>query len=515
MLDLTGANLMSYLLRVITDAVNRNPRFKSTLGKVTFSDSSMVMWGDVRISIKDISTQGNRLSPDYFMCKQYGRALAAKVEQCDGSFIEWIQETDKTRLTPEAGVYYINVDSVDPKTNNVGVTIHQYRWKEGGFKNAQGSVAYLSPSVDGTTLTASDAATGLPVQIEGFLSYVFLLQPVTTLVLNQGTTTLTPMVDYWYQRTVSTVVYPALATGTETMIAIPGGSSVISFSLTDQTGYKLRLGIDYNICGFNRVQLSEYTPSGSTITANVVMKADPASVVGTNPENIIPFGILPTETIGQVFIHTSSGDYLNVDANLDGTYTLPTLLKPGEWVRWEVRIDAGQTQAVAKKYNLNSNIIPGLNLAMGDSVLVGDQIAIIVSPTVTETYEVFGSKESLNFTIEVRANDLQTSSDISELLKQQLLVMRRENMEADGVTIYDMPRSYRGEQRDPSGTAPSYTYTITVTAAADWKVYRPLVTRLTHLEVTETAYVNDFQGKIQLAPQMRAFGTTSFISSYS
>jgi len=191
------------------------------------------------------------------------------------------------------------------------------------------------------------------------------------------------------------------------------------------------------------------------------------------------------------------------------------LLKPGEWVRWEVRIDAGQTQAVAKKYNLNSNIIPGLNLAMGDSVLVGDQIAIIVSPTVTETYEVFGSKESLNFTIEVRANDLQTSSDISELLKQQLLVMRRENMEADGVTIYDMPRSYRGEQRDPSGTAPSYTYTITVTAAADWKVYRPLVTRLTHLEVTETAYVNDFQGKIQLAPQMRAFGTTSFISSYS
>jgi len=65
-------------------------------------------------------------------------------------------------------------------------------------------------------------------------------------------------------------------------------------------------------------------------------------------------------------------------------------------------------------------ILPGLRLAIGDNVVVGDQCAIIVSPTLTETYEVFGSKENLSFTLEVKQMTCKQLSDLSEMLKREL-----------------------------------------------------------------------------------------------
>jgi hypothetical protein len=127
-----------------------------------------------------------------------------------------------------------------------------------------------------------------------------------------------------------------------------------------------------------------------------------------------------------------------------------------------------------RKMEMNKDLVPGLWLAIGDLVTKDDQVAIIVSPTWTETYEVFGSKENLSFTLEVKSNDLTTSSEISELIKHRLLVQARTNMEADGITIFEVGRDQQGEQRDLSGTAPSYSYMLNVSAAADWKTFIPL-----------------------------------------
>jgi hypothetical protein len=259
---------------------------------------------------------------------------------------------------------------------------------------------------------------------------------------------------------------------------------------------------------------------------------------------------------GQVSIQTTAGSFPNQTANSDGTITLPQLLQPGESCHWEVRISAPQVRARAKKWELNSFVIvdpntidyrqppsvkgqpkpepvqfsagrpllangeeqyflPGLQVAIGDQVTVGDQVAIIVSPTITETYEVFGSKENISFTLEIKANDLQTASDLAELLKQQLLVLGRENTEADGLTIFEATRDFQGVQRDPSGTVPAYVYTVSVSAMADWKMFVPLVTRMVRYEITETSANPDFQGKLQMAKRVTALGATAFIPDYS
>ena len=365
-LDLTGANLIGYLLRVIRDAVSRNPRFNSTLGEVTFQSNNMIQYRDVQITIRDVATSGNRLSPDYFMCNQYGRALVAKVENKEGTFIEWIKEIDTTGQTPTAGVYYLNINAVNEKTNDVDLTIQKFRWVEGKYYNAVGSVAYLRAGIDGTTLTAKDLVTGDSVAIEGFVNYVFLLVPTQTLQLYYpDATPLIPMVDYWYQRTESEVIIQSTVGGAE-IANIPSGLPVtgwvantvyaqnsfirdpkgdiqfatvsgtsgstspiwntspqgvttdgqvvwsnigeawISFTLFDQDGYQLQQGKDWRYFGKGFIQLSQWSPSGSTITATVVAKANPATVIGTNPENILQVGVKPNESLapGQVFIHT-------------------------------------------------------------------------------------------------------------------------------------------------------------------------------------------------------------------
>jgi hypothetical protein len=501
----------------------------------------MIQYRDVQITVRDVSTSGNRLSPDYFVCNQYGRALVAKVENKEGTFIEWIKETDVTGQTPVSGVYYFNVNAVNEKTNDVDLTIHKFRWVEGKYYNAVGSIAYLKSGIDGTTLTAKDLATGDTVAIEGFVNYVILTVPTQTLQLYYADDTpLVPMTDFWYQRASSEVIIQSTLGGAE-VANIPG--QWVSFTLFDQDNYQLQKNRDWQYFGKGFIQLGQWSPAGSTITANIVQKVDPSTVSGTNPENILHLGVGPNESLapGQVFIHTTEGDWYDATVNADGTVTLPQLLKPGEWVRWEVRIDAGQTTCRGKKFAINGfwqtytdlqgtlqyyldpstqqrvDAFPGLAVAMGDAVVAGDQAALIVSPTTTETYEVYGSKENLDFTLDFRSNDLQTSSDLSELLKQQLLIMRRQNMEADGITIFEARRSYRGQQRDMSGTAPMFVYSVSISASADWKVFIPKVTRVTSFEISDTAAIPDFQGKLEMTPRVSALGSTrfQFINHYS
>jgi hypothetical protein len=629
MIDLTGANLVNYLLREIRNIVERNPRWKNTLGKVTFPANTIMRWGDVWVSVTSVTTSGNRLSPAYFMCTQIGRAILAKVGDKDGQFIEWTREVDPANQNPPAGVYYLNVDFFDDKTRDLGLTVHKYRWVEGNLAQAAGTVVNFRSGIDLNTVSFSDSATSTPVEAKTFNQstggFAYLITPTqqlactynnglnapawnATLTYSPGTVvteggaafvaagtstgvtpgtnpaiwspyvalvplagqSLTPLVDFWYQRPQSAVIIEKTVSGSQ-LANIP--SPYISVTFTDQDGYVLRPGLDYVFQGPQWIVLSQYTPAGSTITANMVSKVNPVNAVGIMPENYLQVNLGPNETIasGQVFVSTTTGNFTNPTPQPDGSLLIPQLLQPGDYLRWEVRIDSGEVKVLAKKWEINNlaqvdpntityarvdaegnrlaqpitasfvqnadpseltnvvqtsagtpllvdghqnPILPGLRLAIGDNVVVGDQCAIIVSPGLTETYEVFGSKENLSFTLEVKANDLQTSSDLAEMIKSQLLVMTRENTEADGITIFEVSRSFTGQARDTSGTAPTYINTITVSAAADWKVYIPLVTRLTHFEIAETMVETDFLGKLQMAPRMKAFGSEIFIPSY-
>jgi hypothetical protein len=593
-IDLTGANLVAYLQRLIRPIVEQNPRFRNALGDVTFPANSnpttALRWKDLQVIVKTVTTSGTRLSFDYFMFTERGRAILCKVADKDGLFIEWTKEIDPTQKTPQAGVYYMNIDYVSEETRDVGLTVQKYIWVEGkgAATGAMGSVVTFRPNiidpstgqqVDLNTLIATDPSTGTAVTFNAmnssFGGTITLILPCTKLWLTfSNGTALIPNTDYWYERPVTELICQSTVGGAE-ILGISG--AYVSVTFTDQNGYELRPNIDYRFYGSPQyIQISAQSPPGSTITANMIAKLNPYTTSPVNSENIINIGMLPSQSLAtnQVFIHTTQGNYTDPIVNTDGTITLPVLLQPGDTYRYDIRINAGTFKAVAKKWEINSLVIvdpntieyakpdpnqqgrwepisasfvqnaagdpsqlagvvqtsagkplldqngdrsyifPGLWLAFGDIAVKGDQAAVIISPSLTETYQVYGSKENLTFTLEIKSNDLQTSSDLAEMIKQHLLITSRTNVEADGLTIFEATRDFVGESRDPSGTASNYIYNVTVTASADWKLFKPLVTRLVSFEIVNKPYTGNFAGNLQATPRMAAFGTTMFVRSY-
>jgi hypothetical protein len=538
MLDLTGANLIQYLIRVSKDVAYRNPRFKNTLGEVSFASNNQINFGDTQLLVKSVTTSGTRLSPDYFICTRHGQAILCKVEDKDGQFVEFVTETNAA-MTLDPGTYYFNVDSVDEQTQQVGLTIKKYKWRQGKITNAFGSNIYFSPAVlaalpAGQTilnLIPSDSANPANViSYNTYGSYMTLLTAIQSIVVTNNVThiALAPNTDYWAIRSQSQVLIQSTIGGVELANLPANIDSNSSIILTDQDGYQLRQSIDWNFTSpppngtGTWIQLSQWTPTGSTITLTANYRVDVSAPFATvNPENVLPVVLLPGETLapGEVFISMGLGDgrtSVVLTPSATGNIQLPVLLPPGGFATWEVRIDTGATfSVVAHKEQLNGAIIPGLWIAIGDRVVVGDQVAILIAPQITETYQVYGSKENLSFTLEVKANDLQTASDLTEMLKQEFLIWRRTNMSADGVEIFEATRDYLGEQRDPSGTAPRYVYSLKVDASADWKVFIPTVTRFTNYTITNTVTSPDYPGKLQTLPIMNALGAFGFLPSYT
>jgi hypothetical protein len=541
MIDLTGASLVAYLLRIIRDIVAKNPRYRKALGEVTFqtatarTPANLITFGDVQVIVKSVSSSGNRLSPDYFMCTQHGRTILAQVEDKDGLFVEFVREVDPGNTLLDPGVYYMNVDSVDEATRDVGLTLQKFKWREGYIPPAQGSFIYFREGLDGTVMVPSDTSNiGAQINFAAFQAYLILYTPIQTIAITDTQTgvVLTPTVDYWITRNMGKVICQSTVGGEE-VISIPTNATGLSFQ--DQTGYVLRQRVDYTYYMGQRtpaqpafILLSSSTPIGSTITAVGMYQEDPSPQYATvNPENFLNLVLQPNETLtpNQVSVQSAITDPTVIETPSTATpanaLLLSPLLGPGQWARWEVRINAEmldsssgamvtQLHKNGRKMEMNKDLVPGLWLAIGDLVVKDDQVAIIVSPTWTETYEVFGSKENLSFTLEVKSNDLTTSSEISELIKHRLLVQARTNMEADGITIFEVGRDQQGEQRDLSGTAPSYSYMLNVSAAADWKTFIPLVTRLISFEVNSAPYIVGYPGKLVYSPRTQAMGRFQF-----
>lgn len=482
MIDLTGDYLLTYLVREVRDIVSKHPRFRSAGGDAVAQSSNGVQFRDCRVEVSNITSQGNRLSPDYFMYYQKGHSVLGKLPNKDGVLVEWVSEVKGYTFTP--AVYYLYVDSVDEKTRDVSLLVKQFLWVKGNLPTpAKGSVVYFNPAtVDVTRLGCSDPALTWNTNVTG--SFITLknlpaASPLTWTDLRVTPTprVLTPLVDYWILTPHSVVLGVTLGGHQTIYHTLPNSP----FTLTDDTGYLLRENVDYWVGG-GVITLNDFTPPGRTISANYEAKTSPADPV--HPENRIP--IQGNPVIGSVWINTSGGVYgMEGLASYNGQLYLRTLLLPGWTMQWDIKVEGTDAPVVASKQATNTNIIPGLVVALGDKVEVGDEVAIVVNPQLSECYEVFGSTENVSFTIKVVANDRDTVSDISGMIKEYLLVRDRDRHESSGLTIYQASTNSTTEPRDESGLHMRTTRELSFEAAADWRYFKPLVSTLTQVDISQ------------------------------
>jgi hypothetical protein len=520
--NLTGNHLAAYMIRVIRDIVARNPRFRKSLGEVSLTANNQVSYHDVQCVVRDITSQGVRLSPNNFICTQLGRAIIAKIKDKDGSFFEWGEEIDPTLATPIAGVHLFNVDSVSEVDRTVTFTVEDYKWYQGLIPVSKGSRIQFAPGVltSGLSLTNGEDAPLDIVAGENFAYLTSNADSVTAMAQfgligygNGGYGLLTYPDDYWIEKETSDILIPSTVGGTQ-MATIPG--KYRAFKIVDQDDFELRKGIDYTVNGAT-ITLSKWTPTGQTLSVVGTIKADPMdSTQIMNSENTLKFRVLPGEELvtSQTFISTQEGDNVPFTAHPDGTVTLNAPLPPGGWCRYEARVRVGQRKVTAKKMAVNTNLVDGMRIAIGDSVIPGDQCAVIVSPAVCETYQVFGSKDNVSFSLDIKANDPATVSDLAELILNETLIFRRDAFEGDGVTLLEASRSSTQNSRDNSGTAPGWISTLQYSVLADWRVYKPLVNRIVDVNLTAEPKLADYPRDFSLSERYSAIGANGFLPDY-
>ena len=510
MIDLTGGHLAQFLLAELLPVISRHPRFRDNDGSALTSFSNLIAYKDLSLTIGNLRASGQRLSPDHFMCTALGRACVAKLEGHTGSFIEWIQETDPDQTLAPAGIYYFAVDAVDEATREVRLVQEAYRWQEGRTSSAVGSKLYLSSKIPQGVAAPSDPST--LYKDNGASLTLLSYSPTVDLIRTDTGASLIPGVDYWVELEERHVLLEHTG-GPAERIPIP--EDWISFKIMDQDEVEMRQGQDWEWDGEGTVRFAAWVLRG-TYTLAGTFRRTPGGGNHVHPENYLTIPIAPEESLvaGQTCYTLIRGEFHDLIPVGSDRFVLGHLQEPGDRLRWEARVQTPQVYKTLHKMAVNPSVLPGVDVAVGDQVTVGDQLALIVFPRSCEVYEVYGGKDSVNFDITIRSNDLATSTELGSLVKAALLIESRNRLETLGLTLFEITTSYQGEARDSSGTSASHPVTLNVTGMADWEYHKPLVNRVDEIDVDFLPDVLTYPGAPRVAPALVAFGISRFTPSY-
>lgn len=509
MIDLTGGHLAQSLIAELFPVISRHPRFRDNDGSALTSFNNLVAYKDLSLTVGNLRASGQRLSPDQFVCTLMGRSCVAKLEGHTGSFIEWIQETDLP-ATP-AGIHYFAVEAVNEATREVRAVRETYRWLEGRIPESTGSIVYFSRMLPKGVVVPTDPS--ITYRDNG--SSLTILNYTPTIALKRTDTgqPLVPGVEYWVEVPESHVLVADHTGGALTGIPLP--ADWITFRIVDDNGIQLRQGQDWDWEGEDQIRFAAWIMRG-TYTLEGTFRRVPGAGNHIHPENFISIPTVAGETIvsEQTRYILSRGEFTDI-LHVDGDrYVFGHLLEPGDRLRWEVRIKTPQAYQTLHKMAVNPDVLPGLNVAIGDQVVVGDQLAIITFPFRCETYEVYGSKDSVNFDITIKSNDLTTSTELGNLVKAYLLVEGRDRLESLGLSVFEVATGYSGDAKDSSGTSVAIPVTLNVTGMADWEYHRPLVNRVDDIDVSFLPDVITYPGAPRVSPSLVAFGVSRFTPAY-
>jgi hypothetical protein len=501
-LDLTGGLLVSFLLDELRPVFARHPRYRDNAGETFQTYANLIQFRDVSVTVGNLRGDGARMSPDYYMATQWARALYVQVNGKPGTFIEWMQEIDPTLQTPVAGMYLLAVDQIDPKSRAVRFITTSVRTLTGSVKNADGCVIAVDPAIPLALVQPTDPS----VQLERAGTKMWLTQYVAALTLIRTDTgaTLAPGVDWWLERTVTLPL--GTTVGGAEYFALP--AELVNLRLLNGS---TPLVSSWVITGDGRILLATATAPGLVLSATGLMRVDPRTSPLIHPENLLPVTLNPNETLtaSSIAYWTPGGGYTTADTvTVDGAIYIKDLLTPGDDLYWEACTGNPQVYVTANKMELTTALIPGLRIAIGDMVDVGDQACVLVSPSATEVYKIYGGKDTISFDLTIKTNDLATSSELATLARSFLVAKGRNRMESAGVTIHTVSYAYQGGERDASGTAVSHAVTLSVTAQADWEFLEPIVSSIGAIGLDLEIVPG------QVAAVASSAGRSQFVTSY-
>lgn len=131
---------------------------------------------------------------------------------------------------------------------------------------------------------------------------------------------------------------------------------------------------------------------------------------------------------------------------------------------------------VAEYYGVNNVAIPGVVLAFGDRLKIGDEQVVVVEKESTTTSKVFGGRWLLDVDIIGIAQDSDQQERMIDYVVTSLWAEYQDALANEGISIRDF--SLPGESEDLEVEIPeeyNYTGSISFSVEVDWEIHVPMI----------------------------------------
>jgi hypothetical protein len=187
-------------------------------------------------------------------------------------------------------------------------------------------------------------------------------------------------------------------------------------------------------------------------------------------------------------------DNTNYTSNYEeGTITLNTALLPNTWLLADYKYETNQLGPFAIRDNRASNkALPGIVLAFGKRIQLGDRQAILVSEIREPASLEYGGQWDLSIDIDIIARDVHEQRYMTDMTAMHIQHVLRDRMAEEGLLITEV--SIGGETEEPyDDNADDYYFgsSISTSLQVEWAMYVPLVGRIRRIsEVTGSTLVS-------------------------
>lgn len=151
-------------------------------------------------------------------------------------------------------------------------------------------------------------------------------------------------------------------------------------------------------------------------------------------------------------------------------------LPEGHSIRADYRYPAQSLGPIPfKSMRANTSAIPGVVLAFGREVEVGDRLAVVVSGRREPAYQEYGGRWSLNMDIDVISRDIYSQREIIDRTVTYIFGTLRPKLSREGIEIMDLSLGGEVEEvYDETGDDYFFNANFSMTVETEWSIHVPL-----------------------------------------
>lgn len=159
-----------------------------------------------------------------------------------------------------------------------------------------------------------------------------------------------------------------------------------------------------------------------------------------------------------------------------GEITLTEPLTGGRWLQADYRYEGASVGPFPLiEQHANNTAIPGVVMAFGRRVEIGDQMAVVVQDARHPAALEYGGRWAMTVEFEIMARDVYDQRELTDWSVMALFALARSRLSTEGIEIMNVGLGGESEQvYDETGDDYFYNGSFTIDVETEWAVHVPL-----------------------------------------